>query len=95
MLTNRRFPRSRLLRPPDAYEATSRATEKTKIAMKVITEMKGSGCRFLREADEGGGYVEIDDSTARAKIAHRFRTLRRNQKKKIGGTSTNEGSQRR
>jgi hypothetical protein len=47
----------------DAYKVATRASDKTKIAKKIIKEMKGSGCRFLREL-EGGGYREIDDSKA-------------------------------
>jgi hypothetical protein len=73
----------------DAYEAATHNAEKTKMAKKIIKEMKASGCRFLREVEEGGGYVEIDVSTARAKIAHRFRNLRRKSKIKNGaGPST-------
>jgi hypothetical protein len=65
----------------DAYEAATRASDKTKIAKNIIKEMKGSGCRFLQEL-EGGGYGEIDDSKARAKIARCLRNLRRHNKKK-------------
>jgi hypothetical protein len=75
-----------------AYEATTLAGEKTEIAMKVIKEMKASGCRFLRV--EGGYYKEIDDRTARAKIAHGFRSLRKNKKKKEDGTTTSGSTTR-
>jgi hypothetical protein len=72
----------------DAYESTNHKFEKTVIAEKILLEMKVLGCRFLREAEHGGSYVEIGDATARAKIAHGFRNLRRNKKEKNSAGST-------
>jgi hypothetical protein len=76
----------------DAYESTNHKFEKTAIAKKILMEMKALGCRFLREAGHGGCYVEIDDATARAKIAHGFRNIRRNKTEKNSAGSTQNDS---
>jgi hypothetical protein len=74
----------------DAYESTNHKFEKTLIAEKILMEMKVLGCRFL--AGHGGSYVEIDDATARAKIAHGFRNIRRIKKEKNSAGLTQNDS---
>ena len=70
----------------EEYESASRP-EKTRIAQKIVEEMKQFGCRFLTPAesdnlsDIGGGYVECDDAAVREKVAHRFRNLRQASKR--------------
>eukprot|EP00934_Nitzschia_sp_Nitz4_P000476 Nitzschia sp. Nitz4//scaffold72_size95085//141//1508//NITZ4_004741-RA/size95085-processed-gene-0.0-mRNA-1//1//CDS//3329557318//476//frame0 len=56
----------------ERYEAAS-TPAKTGISGDVVLQMKANG-RFLR--DSGFGWVEVDDETARKKVAHAFRTLR-------------------
>jgi hypothetical protein len=76
----------------DAYESTNHKLEKMIIAEKILMEMKVLGCRFLREAAHGACYVEIDDATARAKIALGFRNMRRKKTEKNSAGSTQNDS---
>jgi hypothetical protein len=72
----------------DAYEADT--DQKTAITMNIIKEMKRSGCRFLRQLEEGGGYVEVDDSAVQSKLMHGFRSLRSKTKKKNSESTRDE-----
>ena len=56
-----------------AYEVATKS-EKTKIAERIVQQMKQSGSRFL--SLEPSGFVECEDSVARSKISHGFRHLR-------------------
>jgi hypothetical protein len=44
------------------------------MAERIVEEMKIRGARFLKKLD--GIWQEVDDSVARTKISHDFRTLR-------------------
>jgi hypothetical protein len=54
--------------------------QKTVIAADVVATIRESDGRFLKPYGEGG-WGEIDDNTARLKVAHTFRTLRKYKKK--------------
>ena len=66
----------------DNYEKGDRF-EKTLIAADVVATIRESQGRFLKPL-KGGGWEEIDDATARLKVAHTFRTLRKSKKKAAG-----------
>mmetsp|Transcript_3602 Transcript_3602/g.8225 ORF Transcript_3602/g.8225 Transcript_3602/m.8225 type:complete len:437 (+) Transcript_3602:64-1374(+) len=51
--------------------------DKTAIAFMIITIVKESTGRFLKE--DSDGWIEVDDNKARAKVSHLFRTLRYSQ----------------
>ena len=55
------------------YEASDKAG-KTSIAEVIVREVKERGGRFLK--NDVGGWVELDDSSARYKVSHRFRNMR-------------------
>jgi hypothetical protein len=57
------------------YEKGNRL-EKTLLAETIVRKVKDASGRFLRQAP-GGGWQEVDNDTARDKIAHAFRTQRR------------------
>ena len=59
----------------DSYEASSR-TEKAKIAEKIVEIVKGSNGRFLKRRHDDE-WEEVDDRTARRKVAHLFRNRRK------------------
>ena len=42
----------------------------------IVGILKKEGGRFLKELEDGG-WVEVDEATARAKVSHAFRTRRR------------------
>jgi len=68
------------------YEATEKS-QKTKVANELLTQLKASGCRFLKVRPEGGWELASDD-VGREKINHAFRNLRNNSaKKKNAGAS--------
>ncbi len=54
--------------------------QKTVVSEKIVEEMKARGVCFLKKVD--GIWREVDDSVARAKISHDFRTLRSYVKEK-------------
>ena len=63
--------------------------EKTQLCLDILNEIKGKGGRFLKKGESHWEIVE--DSTARAKIAHDFRTFKSSQikaasKKESAGT---------
>jgi hypothetical protein len=57
------------------YEAAGRL-EKTCIAEIIVRMVKDSSGRFLKRED-GGEWEEVDDATARKKVAHAFRNRRK------------------
>jgi hypothetical protein len=61
------------------YENCGRR-QKTAVTERIAEEMKTRGGRFLKKVD--GIWREVDDSVARAKISHDFRTLRSYVKEK-------------
>eukprot|EP00934_Nitzschia_sp_Nitz4_P001037 Nitzschia sp. Nitz4//scaffold72_size95085//9529//10647//NITZ4_004743-RA/size95085-augustus-gene-0.63-mRNA-1//1//CDS//3329557324//1037//frame0 len=67
------------------YEESSFA-EKTVLADVIVLQIKKETGRFLR--DDGYGWMEVDDETARNKVAHAFRTLR--GQKNATGTKTDK-----
>ena len=62
------------------YEEATTKFDKTAFAMVVVKIIQESSGRFLK--DDGDGWVEVDDNTARAKVAHCFRTIRPNNEQK-------------
>jgi hypothetical protein len=58
--------------------------QKTVIAADVVATIRESDGRFLKPYGKGG-WEEIDDNTARLKVAHTFRTLRKSKKKSLEG----------
>jgi len=58
------------------YESCTRM-EKASIAEMIVNMVKDSGGRFLRAEDEGDFWEEVDDHTARKKVAHTFRNRRK------------------
>jgi hypothetical protein len=57
------------------YTAAIR-TEKTRITEGIMHMVQGSAGRFLRR-DDGMNWEEVDDATAREKVAHAFRNRRK------------------
>jgi hypothetical protein len=55
---------------------TAGRTEKTRITEIIMHMVQGSAGRFLRRED-GINWEEVDDATAREKVAHAFRNRRR------------------
>jgi hypothetical protein len=58
------------------YE-TAKTVNKTLIAETVVQSIKDLNGKFVRQAADGGGWEEVDDETARDKVAHTFRDKRR------------------
>jgi hypothetical protein len=50
--------------------------EKTAITTNIVRIVKGEGGRFLKQNDNGRGWLEVDDASARMKVSHAFRTRR-------------------
>ena len=59
----------------EEYEAASRL-EKTCMTEHIVELVKSSDGRFLKR-DDGGDWEEVDDETARKKVAHAFRNRRK------------------
>jgi hypothetical protein len=70
---NVRF-REMLEKHMDKYEQDEKGA-KVKVVAYITHLVKEEGGRFLKEL-EGGGWVEVDEATARAKVSHAFRTRR-------------------
>ena len=64
------------------YEQSSKRVEKTNLTSEIVQVVKGYGGRFLKQ--ENGGWIEIDDESARDKVSHSFRNLRQS----MGASST-------
>ena len=58
--------------------------EKSVLARLIIKMVHETTGRFLK--DEGEGWVEIDETQARAKVAHSFRNLRKKKGEVLGRT---------
>lgn len=63
-------------------------TEKQRIGSEVVSLIKKSGGRFLKE--DHAGWVEVEHVIARKKVAHAFRTLRALRHQSSGGGATKE-----
>jgi hypothetical protein len=59
----------------DEYEEGDRGV-KYAITVSIVYLLKEEGGRFLKETEDGG-WVEVDESTARLKISHAFRSQRK------------------
>jgi hypothetical protein len=59
----------------DKYEEGNRGA-KYAVAAYVVYLLKEEGSRFLKELEDGG-WVEVDEATARLKTSHAFRTRRK------------------
>ena len=58
------------------YES-SNLRQKTEIAESVVDQIKSVGGRFLKRKESVGAWVVMDDETARDKVSHRFRNIRK------------------
>jgi hypothetical protein len=59
-------------------DAGPRRLKKTAISEQVVKSLQASGSRFLQRAgNKEDGWVHVDDHTARKKVSHAFRNLRR------------------
>jgi len=58
------------------YESCTRM-EKASLAEMIVNMVKDAGGRFLKPEDEGDYWEEVDDHTARKKVAHTFRNRRK------------------
>lgn len=65
--------------------------EKLPISDEIVCTIKSLSGRFLK--DDGAGWVEVDDETARKKVSHAFRTFRglQNAQEKSKGTKRRSG----
>ncbi len=72
------------------YESCTRM-EKASIAEMIVNMVKDSGGRFLRAEDEGEKWEEVDDHTARKKVAHTFRNRRKFHFQPMSGTGNGIG----
>jgi hypothetical protein len=70
----------------DAYEGAKKF-EKMQIAQRIVSLVHEYNGRFLRQ--EGAGWCEVDDSAARDKVSHAFRTRRATQ---LGNSSISNGA---
>lgn len=68
----------------ERYETSSKF-EKTAVAEVIVKLIKESSGRFLKQDDDGTGWVEVTDEIAREKVAHAFRNRR---KVKAGGSKS-------
>eukprot|EP00934_Nitzschia_sp_Nitz4_P003017 Nitzschia sp. Nitz4//scaffold9_size221794//175589//177369//NITZ4_001373-RA/size221794-snap-gene-0.190-mRNA-1//-1//CDS//3329561082//3007//frame0 len=66
------------------YEKASKV-EKTVLAADLVSMVRSTQGRFLKE--DGSMWVEVDDVTARKKVANCFRTMRHRKKKDKSGTA--------
>ena len=67
----------------DRYEEGSKK-DKTLLAMRIVDIIGESNGRFLREDETTGGWFEVDENEARAKVTHSFRNLRMAKKPSSG-----------
>lgn len=58
------------------YDQATTSAQKKRISMEIIQLVREGGGRFLR--DEKCGWIQVNDETARQKVAHVFRSLRGN-----------------
>jgi hypothetical protein len=68
----------------ERYEQATKRVEKTDLTAAVVKVVNQRGGRFLKQ--DRGGWMEIDADSARDKVSHSFRNLR----KTIGTTGTNK-----
>jgi hypothetical protein len=69
------FDFERRLKKMDEYDQGDRGV-KYAIMASIVHLLKEEGGRFLKET-ENGGWVEVDEATARLKISHAFRSQRK------------------
>ena len=60
----------------DRYENSSKF-EKTAVAEVIVRLIKEANGRFLKQGEDCTGWVEVDDSISRDKVAHAFRNRRK------------------
>jgi hypothetical protein len=59
----------------DKYERQGKMGGKNKVSAYIVQMVKEEGGRFLKKLKDGG-WVEVDEATARAKVSHAFRGRR-------------------
>ena len=70
------------------YDATTDRLKRGDFFQQVLHTIHSSGGRFLRRDEHGSSWVHVSDDVALKKISNSFRTLRRNEKLKSRGTTT-------
>jgi hypothetical protein len=65
----------------EKYEQARKRVDKTYLTGEVVTVINERAGRFLKQ--DGGGWIEIDADSARDKVSHSFRNLR----KSMGSTT--------
>jgi hypothetical protein len=71
---NVRF-REMLYKHMDKYEQSEKGAKCKKVSAYFVRILKEEGGRFLKEVEDGG-WVEVDEATAQAKVSHVIRTRR-------------------
>lgn len=73
-----------------AYTAAKRKQDKTRISNSIVTAVRQSGGRFLKEARDGS-LCEVSDKDARDKVAHALRHRRRLCEAQNGSSDVSTG----
>jgi hypothetical protein len=55
------------------YGGLTMKSQKSALVNNLLSSMRRAGVRFLRPSKEHNGFFEVDDSTARSKVAHALR----------------------
>ena len=64
--------------PPSLSPLSAAKAEKTKIALEIVRYVKAhKNARFLKRSVDGHSWIEVDDTVAREKVSHSFRTQRK------------------
>ena len=61
----------------DKYEQCEGGFKSKSVSAYIVRILKEEGGRFLKELDDGAGWVEVDEATARTKVSHLIRSRRR------------------
>ena len=77
----------------DKYENSNRYG-KTQLSESVMTIIKDSSGRFLKQSPTGGGWIEVEDiNEVRDKVSHAFRARR--QASKSASSSSTKGNSKK
>lgn len=73
----------------EKYEQATKRVEKTDLTAEVVKVVNEKGGRFLKQ--DGGGWIEIDVDSARDKVSHSFRNLRKAMVTTVTNKSASKG----
>jgi hypothetical protein len=73
---NVRFREIMLDKHMDKYYDKGGKGDKVVVSAYIVHLVKEEGGRFLKELENYGGWIEVDEATARAKVSQAFRTRR-------------------